>query len=268
MNDLLLLGAIKCCKPTKDQFLSRYFLAEKPNGKKRFILNLKHFNKFVYTPHFKLEDIRTVSRLLLEGWFMASIDLRDAYFLVNVNKRHRKYLRFSFNNQLFEFTCLPFGLSSAPYTFSKLMKPIVKFLRSLNILCVNYLDDYLIIGESFKKCSKNVSICLKLFQSLGLIINFEKSVLIPQTRCKFLGFIFNSVNLTISLTNDKRTNIKKWVDHFLKNKVHTILKFAKFIGLLVSSCPAVKYGWHYTKSLEREKYVALISHGGNYRAKF
>ena len=60
---------------------------------------------------------------------MASIDMEDAYFLIAVADSDKKYLRFYFNKQLYEFNCLPFGLSVAPYTFTKLLKPVVKKLR-------------------------------------------------------------------------------------------------------------------------------------------
>ena len=41
----------------------------------------------------------------------------------------------------FMFTVLPFGLSSAPYIFTKLLRPLVKHWRSQGIHTVVYLDD-------------------------------------------------------------------------------------------------------------------------------
>ena len=54
---------------------------------------------------------------------MASLDLKDAYYTVGVNPSHRKYLRFIWKNVLYQFTCLPNGLSSCPRKFTKLLKP-------------------------------------------------------------------------------------------------------------------------------------------------
>lgn len=47
------LGAISECNVTKDQFISKIFLTLKPNGDKRFILNLKTLNKLIKSEHFK-----------------------------------------------------------------------------------------------------------------------------------------------------------------------------------------------------------------------
>lgn len=266
--ELLHQGAIVNCDPLPDQFISRIFLADKPNGKKRFILNLKKLNKFIESPHFKMEDTRTVTRLIHKNCFLATIDLKDAYFLVSVDKADRKFLRFYFDKVLYEFTCLPFGLASAPFAFTKLLKPLLVKLRSQGIICVNYLDDFLIFGDSFKKCSDSIQETISLLTSLGFIINFEKSVLKPSKRCRFLGFIFDTNKLTVELPQDKREKIKRWIIFFIHKKQCRIREFAIFIGLLISACPAIKYGWLYTKQFEREKYLALKLNNLDFNASF
>ena len=66
-----------------------------------------------------------------KGDFMVKLDLKDAYFTVPVWKGHQKFLRFIWKETLWEFACLPFGLASAPRTFTKIMKPVVATLRNL-----------------------------------------------------------------------------------------------------------------------------------------
>lgn len=190
---LIDIDAIQIHKPDGDNFLSPIFLVPKSNGDKRFILNLKQLNKFVETHHFKMEDYRTVTKLMTRGCYMASIDLKDAYFLLPVHKSFRKYLCFQYRDCTYEFTCLPFGLCTAPYVFTKLLKPVMEHLRNKNILSVIFLDDYMCFGQSYSECEKNVRITLDLLQSLGFIINKEKSCLVPSTQCRYLGFVFNSV---------------------------------------------------------------------------
>ena len=79
--------------------------------------------------HFKLEDRRTVVKLVTPYCFMATLDLKNAYYLVSIANADHKFLRFCFNNQLYEFTCLPFGLNTTAYTFTKILKPVVAYLR-------------------------------------------------------------------------------------------------------------------------------------------
>lgn len=266
IEELLNSKAITKCKSNADGIISPIFLADKPNGQKRFILNLKRLNEHVATPHFKLEDYRTVLRIITYGDFMTTIDLKDAYFTIPIHANDRKFLRFQFDDSIYEFVCLPFGLSSAPFCFTKLMKPIVREIRLRGIVCVNYLDDFLVFGKSFNVCRENTKIICDLITSLGFIINREKSSLIPNTSATFLGFVFNSLIMKIELPIAKKLNIKILAERFKNKRSCKIRELAIFIGTLCSACPAVKYGWVYTKTLEREKFLALSRNNNKYEA--
>jgi hypothetical protein len=196
---------------------------------------------------------------------MATIDLKDAYFLVPVHTSHRKYLRFRFDN-LYEFTCLPFGLCSAPYIFTKLLKPILTHLRGKGYKLVAYLDDVLCIGDTYDSCVNTVNEVVALFNKLGFVINYEKSNMVPSESCKFLGLILNSKFMTLELPQDKREKIFAMTECISRKHEISIREFAKFAGTLTAACPAVKYGWLHTKFFEREKYLALLKHGDNYDA--
>lgn len=100
IDNLLELGAIQRCVPCRDQFVS-YFLVPKSNGEQRFVLNLKDLNEFILTNHFKMEDIRTAVKLMNKGWYMASLDLRDAYYSIPICEESRKYLRFMWKEWVF-----------------------------------------------------------------------------------------------------------------------------------------------------------------------
>lgn len=259
------LGAISACKRLEGDFTSRIFLAPKSNGGKRFILNLKALNKFIEKTHFKMEDHRTAAKLVPKNGFLATIDLTEAYLLVPVSKAYRKYLRFEFV-QLYEFNALPYGLSIAPRVFTKLMKEVITHLRNKGFQSVIYLDDILCIGDSYEECRRNVNETCKLLECLGFVLNKQKSVLHPQQTCRFLGFLYNTVDLTLSLPSDKRSNILRLIHKFMNLPTCSIREFSQLIGVLVAACPSVKYGWLYTKSLERIKFLALQEHG-TYEAK-
>lgn len=126
---LLVKDAIEGVLDCENQFLSPFFVIKKSSGGWRFILNLKRLNKFIFAPHFKLEDWKTVIRLISPGDYLASVDLEDAYLLLPVHRDDRKFLRFRFQGQLYQFKALPFGLASAPYIFTKIMKPVLYSLR-------------------------------------------------------------------------------------------------------------------------------------------
>ena len=134
---------------------------------------------------------------------MPTLGLEDAYYLVSITKNNRKYLRFMYGGEYFEFTCLAFGLNVAPYVFTKILKLVAAYLRKRGVRSVFYLDDMLIIGKSYEECAKNVEETRKLVQELGFIINEQKSQIIPTQRFRVLGFIFDLLRMSIELLEDK-----------------------------------------------------------------
>lgn len=267
INKFIELGAINKCIKTKNQFVSQVFLVKKPDGSNRMILNLKRLNSFIDTVHFKMENFKCVMKIVSPGCYMASVDLKDAYLLVPINKRYRKYLRFQFNSTLYEFQALPFGLSTAPFVFTKIMKPVVAHLRSLGWLSVVYLDDFLLFGSSREACHKNVEYTVSFLESLGFVINKKKSRFTPSQSRKFLGFVIDSEEMNISLPHEKRLALTNRVRNILNMSSCKIQIFAEMLGSLVAACPAVEYGWSYTKPLEREKYLALSASKGCYNSR-
>ena len=266
IQKLILKGTICKCSPRVDQFVSSIFLVPKSNGTSRLILNLKKLNDFIETNHFKLEDFRLACKLVSPNWFMGKLDLKDAYYMVPIKKNYRKYLRFFFDGIFFEFNCLPFGLNTAPYVFTKIMKPVVGHLRNQGFLSIIYLDDLLLIGNSYSKCLENIKASMNLLTSLGFIINEEKSYKVPSQVCGFLGFILNSQRMTLELPSEKRRKIHDQIITFKKLKNCKIKDFAQLIGSLVSCCPAIQYSWAHIKSFERERYLALLKSNDNYEA--
>ena len=111
------------------EYLSNIFIRPKKDGGHRVILNLKKLNEYVVKRHFKMHTLQTAIDLMTPGCYMASIDWKDAYYSVPVNEHFRKYLRFTWRDRLYEFTCLPNGLSSGPRIFTKITKPIFSDLR-------------------------------------------------------------------------------------------------------------------------------------------
>ena len=115
----------------------------------RPVINLKRLNTFVQYLHFKMENINSLIDLLRPNDFIATIDLKDAYVTVPIHADQSKFLSFYWEGVLYEFIVLPFGLASAPRVFTKLMKPIIAYLRGKSIRLIIFLDDIAVLGNSF-----------------------------------------------------------------------------------------------------------------------
>ena len=139
-------------------------------------------------------------------------------------------------------------------------------LRQRGHLNVGYIDDSYLQGENREDCQANISDMCDLFLKLGFILHPVKSVLKPVHVLTFLGFVLNSVDMTVSLTPEKIQCIKEECEKMLILTELPIWELASFIGLLVSSFPGVLYGPLFYRHLEIDKTTALRHNKGNYNA--
>ena len=198
-----------------------------------------------------MDTLWSAVRLMTPNCFMASIDLKDAYYVVPIADEHRKYLRFCWQGSLYQYTCMPNGLPSAPRCFTKLQKPVYSTLRQYGHLNVGYIDDSYLQGSDTKECLLNISDTQTLFTDLGFVINVDKSCVIPAQQVNFLGFVLGSVSMTITLTDDKKAKVKSICKQLLLKSHSTITELAQLVGTLVSYLPGVQFGQlHYRNRKE------------------
>ena len=181
-------GAIRRASFHPNQFLSNLFTIPKKGGELRPVINLNPLNHFVEYHHFEMEGLTSLLDLIRPSDYMITMELKDAYLSVPIHADHSKYLRFEWESELWEFTCLPFGLSSAPRVFTKVMKPVIGKVRSQGIRSVIYLDDMAMLSCSIDQSNLDSQFVIETLQSVGFLINWEKSVLKPSQRLQFLGF--------------------------------------------------------------------------------
>ena len=148
-----------------NKLISGIFTWNKKDGSKRMILNLKNFNKFVNFKHFKMESINNVLSIIRPNSYMASNDLKDAFFSVPIHPTHHKYLKFTFDN-LFQFTCMANAYGPAMKVFTKINKVPFGHLRSLGHNSVVYVHDSYLQGETYQACLNNISDTIKLLRAL------------------------------------------------------------------------------------------------------
>ncbi len=149
--------------------ISSLFVIPKKSGGFMPIINLKGLNQYVTHRHFKMEGLSFLKHLVQPGGWLAKIYLKDAYFTVPMHLSDQKLLQFRWLGKIYQFNFLPFGLSSAQWVFTKLLKPFVAFFRERVITLVIYLDDILILGSSKEQLTEDVGLVRSVLESVGLL---------------------------------------------------------------------------------------------------
>ena len=216
--------------PLEGGFYSTLFLVPKKDGSQRPVINLKALNEYVSAPHFKMEGIHTLKHLLRTGDWLAKVDLKDAYFSIPIHPDHRKFLCFPLGDKVYQFTCLPFDLASAPWVFTKTLRLVAALAWELGMWVIFYIDDILLVAESKEKLRDQVSAQVYLLQCLGFTINKEKTVLELTQSLVFLGFTVDMTKMELSLPPDKLEKIRAEARKILKAEPVSARSVARLLG--------------------------------------
>ena len=250
ISTLLEKDVIKEVFDISNHFISNIFLRPKPEGKFRMIIDLSDLNENVTKHHFKMDHLETATDMMFPGAWLTSIDLKEAYYAIPLHEDDRKYICFQWNNRYFEFTCLPFGLSSTPWIYTKTLKPIYAEFHSRGFSGFGYIDDSFIIADSYEESLQATKYLCDLFSKLGFRVHPDKSKLIPSHKLTFLGYVLDTSKMSITPTEEKIQKVKDKISTLLNKEQPKIREVASLLGSLNDLCKAFEYGISHVKSLE------------------
>lgn len=227
----------------------------KKNGKWRLIHDLRFLNSRIRRPpRFKLEDLSTVAQQVKEGDQLMTFDLEQGYYHVEINAAYRKYFGFEWDGQFYQWNVLPFGLSEAPLVFTKILRPVVQHLRSLNLRVNLYLDDFLLMVAAGKSPALDRDTLLQALARAGLHVNLEKSVLTPSTSAEYLGLEINTNGPpTFRVPPSKLRKIRHEISRRLRDTAPFPARYlARLAGLCVSTLRAILPGRMLLRNVYRQ----------------
>ena len=242
VEELLIKQAIEPVRNKHSHgYYSLMFLVPKKNGKLRPIIDLTVLNDYLVCPKFKMESSISVAASVQPKDWGTSLDLKDAYFHVPIALAFRKYLRIVVNGKAYQYKALPFGLSTSPLVFSKMLEPLAVHLHSRGIILHRYLDDFLIRSQSRILCQEWTDYTLYLLFFLGWGVSLEKSDLDPSQEFIYIGVLFNTLLGLMFPPQDRVDNIIR-AGHLLLETIPHARDWATFIGLISSAERQVPFG--------------------------
>ena len=108
----------------------------------------------------------------------------------------------------------------------------MSFLRKLGIRLIIYIDDILVMAGSLEEIVMARDSVLAVLQSLGFVINQKKSVLDPSTLMEFLGFLVNSVTMTLSVPVEKISSLTELCKTTLQANDLSLRELSSVVGKL------------------------------------
>ena len=248
----LLSGAIKEVEFSEDQTVSRVFTVPKSSGGNRQVIDLKLVNKSIQDTHFKMEDRNFIKGLINQGDFMASIDLSDAFFSIPIHTESQKYTAFEFKNARYVYQVLPFGYKASPRIFTKMLKTLIGYLRARGVKISAYLDDIFLAAPTKEILKNNIKLTIDWLNKLGFTVNYKKSCLSPSRSILHLGYLWNSVDMSLSLPGDKIASTAARAYKLINKEKVSNKSLASFIGTVTSHSSAFQNAPLYYRALQRD----------------
>ena len=234
IRDLISKNAIVQINDAPNLCLSPIFVIPKKSGDLRVILNLKEFNLFISTQHFRMETLNVILPQLSANDWAVSIDLKDAYLHIPIHPLSRRFLGFQFMGKTFPYKVLPFGLKDSPWVFTRVVATLVGHLRRLGLRLFYYLDDWLLVAESRDLLESHLRTTLQWTRDLGFLVNWEKSSLTPQRLPSYLGAQLDIPRLLARPLEHRVLALQEVIQDLIKGPLATALLWQKFLGHLAS----------------------------------
>ena len=215
-------------------------------GKRRLVIDLRYVNQYLHKFKFKYEGLDVAAQLLEDCSWMTTFDLKSGYHHIDIHPVYQQYLGFSWKKDgercYYVFKVLPFGLATACYVFTKVLRPLVNRWRSKGVKMVLYIDDGICVAESRELALRHTLLIEDDLLRAGFVLNGKKSHLSPASSGRWLGVDLDLVQGVFSIPFflvERIEKLKDTIARLLSSGLASARTLAKVTGQVLSMSIAV-----------------------------
>ena len=217
--------------------------------------------KHIYKQKIKFDNWRTGLIYFQKPSYFTKFDLKSAYHYLDIFRDHQPFLGFAWSTadeerKYFMFTVLPFGLSSAPYIFTKLVRPMVKHWCAQGISSIVYLDDGIDMEGNPVTSEQNSRIIQSDLHLSGFLPNQDKCVWQSTQEVNWLGIQWNGLVGKITISPHRIESILQDLQKTLSDPHISARKLASIAGKIVSTGPVMQ---NLARIMTRDSQMSVVS---------
>ncbi|XP_057296266.1 uncharacterized protein LOC130625224 [Hydractinia symbiolongicarpus] len=237
LHELLKTGRIK--EMATEPHVVNPLSVSSSKNKKRLILDLRHVNKHVYKQKTTFDDWKIFGEFVEGNGFMFKFDIKQGYHHIEIAPEHQKYLGFSWvkngEKRYFVFTVLPFGVSSAPFIFTKTMRVLVKHWREHAMKFSCFIDDGAGTSKTYEATLRASNFVRDSLKKSGFVANNDKSLWSPTQNMTWLGINLDLKKKLFSILSQRLISTLSSLQFILDSLPYTSArKLGKFCGKIIS----------------------------------
>lgn len=186
-----------------------------------------------------------------DTWFMAKVDLTDAYRIVPIKKAEWTLLGMQIGEDIYIDRCLPMGAASSCSTFQRISDAITWIaLTTSPVHCIiyNYLDDFLLLADGCRECELALAHFEQLCERLRVPLATHKTVR-PTTHITFLGLGIDSKDRVVFIPPEKAAKTLQQLNIFLDSKKPKVRDWQSILGKLSHLTHVIPAGRTYLGSV-------------------
>ena len=189
----------------KGAWSSPVVLVQKKDGSWRFCVDYRKLNAVTSKDAYPLPRIDDSLDTLGHSRVFSPLDLTSGYCQVELDADAKEKAAFVTRSGLYEWEVLPFGLTSAPSTFERLMETVLRGLHWQTVLI--YLDDIIVFAPDVDTHIQRLEEVFSRLRAANLKLKPSKCALFAD-RVKYLGHIVSQAG--VETDEDKVEAIKNW----------------------------------------------------------
>ena len=189
VKEMLRLGVIE---PSTSPYTSPVVIVKKKDGKNRFCVDYRQLNKKVKFDAEPMPDVEHLFASVGRGKILSKLDLAKGYWQVPVVPEDRPKTAFATSEGLFQWTVVPFGLSTSGAVFSRVMRELILPLGMPEIS--NFIDDILIVTDTWERHFECLQALFSRMQQMGMTVKPSKCLL-GHRQLPYLGYVVGGATI-------------------------------------------------------------------------
>ena len=208
-------------------------VADKPGGAIRVCGDFRlTVNPVVREDRYPVPRIEDLYAQLSGGKKFTKLDLSNAYLQLVVDEESKKFLTINTHRGLYQYNRLPFGVSSAPAIFQRVMDTLLKGIPN----CMAYLDDILVTGKTEQDHLNTLNRVLDVLSKAGLRLRKSKCTFMADD-VAYLGFRVDSKGL--SVLPEKTRAVLDAPTPRNREELQSFLGMVNFYGRFIPNCSSL-----------------------------
>ena len=167
-----------------------------------------------------------------KDYFLYTLDIQNAYKNFPVCPMEWPLLTLKWQGRYYIENRLPFGSRNSSVTMQTLARAILHILSKHQITAWMYLDDLMVMSDSWQKAKDDVETVTKIFEKLGLPTVPSKAQG-PSQEVIWIGILFNMTNFTLSVPQLKLEQVIQNIQCLYDRDTINVTEMQSIVGKIV-----------------------------------